>query len=122
MNIGKGINDFMNDLDNVYPVRARPEVEDPYVVYRFSTEYVRAQGSIPIYEVTLTVDIFGKDFSDFYDKAVEVTAFLEALSGASALGDLTVLVVNFESESEAEWLSDLEKYSLTQTYQILIEE
>lgn len=120
MSIRAAIYDLMNNVEaDVYPVVAPAELTDPYCTYNISRELVRAQDGIAVYDVSLTVDVYAKDFSDLIDLAATIEGNMEAASGTY---QSTVLMVsNLETESEVTWLPDLEKYMLTQTYQIFID-
>jgi len=120
MSIKAALYDLMNNVEtDVYPVIAPAEQSDPYAVYNWSRELIRGQDGISTYEVTLTVEIFAKDPSDCLDLAAIIEGNMEAATGTYQ--STTILVSNLVSESETEYMGDMDKYGITQTYQLFID-
>ena len=120
MSIRAAIYDLMNNVEtDVYPVKAPATVSDPYAIYDYSRELVRSQDGIKAYELEFEVRIYAEDPSDCIDLAATIEGNMEAASGTYQ--SKTIMVSNLQSESPVEWMGDLEKYMITQTYQIFVE-
>jgi hypothetical protein len=117
MSIRSAIYDMMNDAEaDVYPVVAPQETTDPYAVYMMRKEPVRAKQGVPVWTVFLTVEIFANTLQSCVTLADLIQTYMERQSGT--YGFDTVIGSMMLSEADGGYISDLDKYNITQEYQI----
>lgn len=120
MSIRKAIYDLLNDYEaDVYPLVAPQETSDPYIVYSMRKEPIRIQGGIDINDVILTLNIYAKSHSDAITLADTIYQGLEAATGGYGSGSSreTLHICNWVS-SDGYYLDDLQKFVITQEYQL----
>ena len=111
------IYDLLNDSEaDVYPMVAPQELTDPYAVYSIRTAPIRSQEGIEVTDVELTLDIFANVYSDCVALAATMFAGIENASGTYDTTE-TLMVANWETE-DGQYIEDLNKYMITQTYQL----
>ena len=116
MSIRKAIYDLLNDTEaDVYPMIAPQELKDPYVIFSIRKSPIRTQDGIGPYEITLTLDIYANTLSGCIDLANTMFSGVEAASGT--YDTETLMVANWISE-DGYYMGDLNKYAITQEYQL----
>ena len=108
---------MMNDAEaDVYPVVAPQETSDPYAVYSIRREPVRAKGGVPVWTVFLTVEIYASTLLLCAALADNIETYMGYQSGT--YGFDTVIGSMLLSEADGGYIHDLDKYNITQEYQI----
>lgn len=104
--------DILNNAEaDVYPLVAPQELTDPYAVYSSRIELVRAQGSVPIKDYYLTLNIYANVLTDAINLADAFSSVLDNLSGTFEGEELEVGLFLTESD---DFIPDLDKYVITQ--------
>lgn len=116
MSIRKAIYDLLNDSEaDVYPLVAPQELTDPYVVFSMRKSPIRTQDGIGPWEVDLILNIYANTLSDCIALADTMYSGIEAATGT--YDTETLMVANWTSE-DGGYLNDLNKYVITQEYQL----
>ena len=117
MSIRKAIYDLLNDSStSVYPLVAPQELTDPYVVFSIRSEGVRTQSGVGPWTINVTLNIFANSLSACITLADTMYTGLEGVSGTYDTTEV-LMVANFLSEDEG-YIDDLNKYIITQEYQL----
>ena len=120
MSIRHAVYDLLNDLEaDVYPMVAPQETTDAYVVYSMRRSPVRSQDGIGVQDVDLTLNIYANSLSACIELADTMYQGLEAATGGYGSGSSseTLHIANWAGE-DGLYLDDLEKYMITQEYQL----
>jgi len=116
MSIRKAVYDLLNDSEaDVYPLIAPQELKVPYVVFSLRIDPIRTQDGIGPWNVNVTLDIFANSLSATIGLADTMFAGVEAATGT--YDTETLMVANLVSE-DGDYLEDLDKYIITQEYQL----
>lgn len=114
MSIRKAVYSLLSGIEgDVFPLVAQQETTDPYVVFSMVRTPTRTQDGIGPQDVDLTLEIYASTLSDCIALADTLYAGVEAASGT--YDTETLMVANWESESD-NYIDDLNKYWITQTY------
>jgi len=117
MSIRGAIYDLLNDYEaDVYPYVAKQDATDPYVVYHVRREAVRTQDGVSAQEVILTLNYYATDLDDVITLAATIYTGLEGTSGTY---DSETLHSTSWASEDGYYISDLEKYNLTQEYKLI---
>lgn len=116
MSIRAAIYDLLNDSEaDVYPFVSPQELADPYVVFNIRMAPERVQEGTAVKEVDLTLNIFANTLELCTALAATMYAGLEDASGT--YDTETLHVSNWVSE-DGYYIDDLQKYVITQEYQL----
>ena len=116
MSVRAAIYSLLSGLEgDVFPLNAQQETTVPYVVYSMSITPTRTQSGVGVTDVSLTLEIYANSFSDCITLADTLYTGLEGTSGTYATE--TLHISNWVSESDF-YVRDLNKYSITQEYQL----
>lgn len=119
MSIRAAVYDLLNDVSSsVFPLAAPQETTTAYAVYSITTDPIRTQSGIQVYNLRLTVDIYANTRDACLTLASSFFSGLENKSGSYS--DQTIMVCNWTSESE-DYIPDLKKWNITQDYEIKIQ-
>lgn len=117
MSIRSSIYTLLSGIEvDVFPLVAPQETSDTYVTYAMRLEFERYQGGY-IKNVTLTLDVWGNQ-DNVISMADTLVTGLEGQSGT--VGDQTLIICNWVSESES-YIPDLDKFNITQEYELKFE-
>jgi hypothetical protein len=125
MSIRAAVYDLLNDIESdVFPVFARQETTDPYVVYNMRVEPVLTQdytlvADMPeLYDVDLTLEIYASTFADCVTLADAIFAGMN--NAAGIYGGQTLKLCRWVSESD-DYIADVNKVNITQEYNLKFE-
>ena len=120
MSIRSGIYDLLKAVEaDVYPIVAPQETADPYIVYSIRREPIRTQSGIQVEDVTLTLEIYANDWDSCLTLAASLYSNLENKSGT--YGTESLLVCNWTAETDGGYIGDLDKFNITQEYNLKFE-
>lgn len=116
MSVRAAVYSLLSGLEgDVFPLNAQQETTDPYVVYSMRISPTRTQDGIGPTGIDLTLDIYASSFSDCVTLADALFAGLEGTSGTYATEAL--MICNWMGENDY-YSDNLEKYQITQEYQL----
>lgn len=116
MSIRKAVYDLLNDSEaDVYPLIAPQELTDPYVVFSIRLDPVRTQDGVGPWDVTMTLNIFANSLSACVALADTMYSGVEAAAGSY---DTETLMIGNLINEEGTYLDGLDKYMITQEYQL----
>ena len=119
MSVRAAVYDLLNDVEaDVFPLAAPQETTDPYVVYSIRSNPVRTQDGY-IREADLTIDMFASSFTAVSTLSDSMFAGLEGASGT--YGSETLIICNWTAEDIGNYIPDLDKYQITQEYNLKFE-
>ena len=117
MSIRKAIYDLLNDSEaDVYPMVAPQELTDPYVVFSIRKAPIRTQDGIGPINVDLTLYIYAASLSDCIGLVNTMYAGLEGATGTYDTEN--IMVCNWMADEPGDYMEDLNKYVITQEYQL----
>jgi len=100
----------------VYPYAAPQETTGTYTVYFIRREGIRTQDGVGPYNVFLTLHIYATDLDTVEAMSATMEAALD--DGSGTYDGETLMVCNWLSSEDGDYLPDLDKFTIIQEYQL----